>query len=287
MPRRCRLLEMERDDNIVSFDCEKDAKYCRELDVASFPSIRLYHRDGRMDQYRGPWKAREAIRPYLLEADEHTMGPFTLLDDVVLVAHPHPDDWDFYDRFRTLAKQYRDRYSFVVAPPVSDTSSAVACYNNIDDVKRTASDLETEGALEQFIKLCAAPLIPELTTQNEAQYTSTGKRMLHYFTTTEAEKEAYRQELRPLAKKYTESLHFTIIDAGKYSEKLSAVGLEAGQKTGLALEDPKTGNIFPFSGNGRITATVVEAFLDEIASGKIQPWEREAGAGQTGSHDEL
>lgn len=112
-----------------------------------------------------------ALRPYFLEADEHTLGPMTLLDDVVFVAHPHPDDWDFYDQFRKLAKQYRDRYSFLVSSPIRDTST-LACYNNVDDVKHIASDVTLVGAFEEFIKMCAEPVIPEMTRQNEAQYTS-------------------------------------------------------------------------------------------------------------------
>lgn len=112
-----------------------------------------------------------ALRPYFLEADEHTLGPMTLLDDVVFVAHPHPDDWDFYDQFRKFAKQYRDRYSFLVSSPIRDTSTLV-CYNNVDDVKHIASDVTLVGAFEEFIKMCAEALIPEMTRRNEAQYTS-------------------------------------------------------------------------------------------------------------------
>lgn len=106
---------------------------------------------------------------FLRRALQHTTGALTLLDDVVFMAHSHPDDWDFYDRFIALAKEYRDRFSFVVALP-SDPSPLV-CYNNVDDVKHTTSDLASTGALEEFIKLCAEPLIPELTRDNKQQYT--------------------------------------------------------------------------------------------------------------------
>ncbi|KAK4148812.1 protein disulfide-isomerase [Chaetomidium leptoderma] len=293
-PEWVALEEAEHDDNIVSFDCQAHAKFCRDLDVVSFPSIRLYHRDGRMDRYRGERKAREiamfvhrALRPYFMEADEHTIGPTTLLDDVVIMAHPHPDDWNFYDQFRTLAQRHRDRVSFIVSPPIGD-SSALVCYNNVDDVKHTASDLVTVGALEKFLKLCAEPLIPELTRRNEAHYATTGKSLLHYFATTDAEKEAYREEMRPLAKKYAEFLHFTITDASEYPEMLATVGLKAGQKTGMALENTNTGDMFPFTGQRRITAAVVEAFLEEITSGGLRPWNRGAEDGRQGrGHDEL
>lgn len=261
-----------------------------------------------------------ALRPTYLEADEHMFGSLTLLDDVVIMAHLQPDDWDFFDQFRSLVNKYRDRFSFVVAPPIQDEkTSALVCYNNIDDEKRRAPDIMAVGALEEFIKLCAEPLIPELTRRNEAQYASvstwscgllrrgrmhigrgalirsvisatapqTGKSILHYFASTEAEKEAYRLEMLPLAKKYAEFLHFTITDANEYSEMLARFGLKADQKSGLALENTNTEDIFPFTGSQELTASAVESFLEDITSGKLEPWGHGAGDGQRMNHDEL
>jgi hypothetical protein len=91
------------------------------------------------------------------------------------MAHPYPDDWDFYDLFIALAKQYRHRFSFIMSPPLGDASTLV-CYNNVDDIRYTASDLTTVDGFENFIKRCAEPLIPELTERSQAQYTSVSHR---------------------------------------------------------------------------------------------------------------
>ena len=90
-----------------------------------------------------------------------------------------------------------------------------------------------------------------------------------------------------MAKKYAEFLHFTITDVGEYPSMLTAVGLEAGQKTGLALENPNTGDLFPFKGAHKITAAAIEGFLDDITSGRLQPGNRGGGGGQQQVHDEL
>jgi protein disulfide-isomerase A1 len=50
-------LDEKSADNMVSFDCAANLKTCKDLDVVSYPAIRLYHRDGRIDRYRGPRKA--------------------------------------------------------------------------------------------------------------------------------------------------------------------------------------------------------------------------------------
>lgn len=58
-PEWAAIPNASKDPNIVSFDCGANPKLCRELDVASYPAIRLYRRDGGMDRYRGERKGRQ------------------------------------------------------------------------------------------------------------------------------------------------------------------------------------------------------------------------------------
>lgn len=58
----------EKDPNIVSFDCAENLKFCKDLDVNSFPTIRVYHRDGRMDRFRGERKAKRSVDSFILTA---------------------------------------------------------------------------------------------------------------------------------------------------------------------------------------------------------------------------
>ncbi len=93
--------------------------------------------------------------------------------------------------------------------------------------------------------------------------------------------------MRPLAKKYIEFLHFAITDTAEYPGMLAAVGLGPHQKTGLALENHNTGDLFPFAGGHDITATAIEAFLGDITSGRLQPGNRGQASGREQAHDEL
>lgn len=45
----------------VSVDCESNLRLCQELDVVSFPAIRLYHQHDQMTRYRGPRAAKEYV----------------------------------------------------------------------------------------------------------------------------------------------------------------------------------------------------------------------------------
>ena len=78
----------------MSVDCANDKSLCAELDVVSFPAIRLYGPDGSMRRYRGPRKSKpiEAFldrmsKPLITEVDGDNSNSFIASDDVVFVAH--------------------------------------------------------------------------------------------------------------------------------------------------------------------------------------------------------
>ncbi len=111
-----------------------------------------------------------------------------------------------------------------------------------------------------------------------------GKSLVRYFVRKPREREFFVNEMRPLAKKYHEYLHFTTTDANGYPHAAEMVGLKPGT-TGLSVQNPSNGDIFPYRGKEKITATVVENFLVDIIQGRVQPWR--PGVGGDGGHDEL
>jgi len=94
--------------------------------------------------------------------------------------------------------------------------------------------------------------------------------------------------MRETAKKYRDFLHFTITDQNEYEDTMPMLGLKKGQKGGLALQNPNTGEIFPYRGGKKVGPDVVEQFLDSVIDGKIKAWEGSPTNqfGRTG-HDEL
>jgi len=122
----------------------------------------------------------------------------------------------------------------------------------------------------------------------------TGRSLVHYFVATEAQRQAYLREMRPLAKKYREYLAFTTIDAAEYGDMQASLGLRPGTAGGLSVQNPSNGDVFPYSGAYAISLPVVEQFLVDIIQGKIKPWvgpgldSGNGGAAAKGKgHDEL
>jgi len=125
------------------------------------------------------------------------------------------------------------------------------------------------------------PLVPNhLLVQSQ-------KSLVHYFVSSEKEKEAFRKQIRPLAKKYVDFLHFTMTDVNDYPEMPVLLGLKAGSKTGLVLENTNTGDKFHFKKSLQKlpSAAQVEKFLDDVIDGKVKAWEDPAAKGR--EHEEL
>ena len=113
-----------------------------------------------------------------------------------------------------------------------------------------------------------------------------GKSLVHYFTATEGDRQAYLKEIRPLAKKYQEYLLFTTVDSNEYPDMRASLGLRAGSSKALSVQNPSNGDVFPYAGKADISLPVVENFLTEIIQGNVKPWSRSGGRA-AGGHDEL
>ncbi len=44
------------------------------------------------------------------------------------------------------------------------------CYNNVDGVQRSTAEFPSPNSIEGFVRLCATPLIPEMTRRNELSF---------------------------------------------------------------------------------------------------------------------
>ncbi|KAH8901982.1 hypothetical protein BR93DRAFT_921235 [Coniochaeta sp. PMI_546] len=284
----------ETDGHVVSVDCAAESKVCEKHEISSFPAIRLYQDQGAVtDRYRGPRRAasiqsflRRILRPVLSTVTDKNLTAFRGVDDVVFVAYLRPQDKVLRDRFSTLAKRYRDRFSFGVTVTTQATS-AVYCYNNIRGAEMAWGDSTAVDSLQDFVRLCSSPLIPELTRRNEVEYSSKDKSFVHYFVSSADERDEYMKEMLPLAKKYEEYLQFTTIDVTEYPEMLLVYGQQPGSSKVLSVYHPSNGQIFPHNRMRQASAAVVEQFLLDIIDGKVRPWSGHVSSETDIGHEEL
>ncbi|GAB1318289.1 hypothetical protein MFIFM68171_08499 [Madurella fahalii] len=120
-----------------------------------------------------------------------------------------------------------------------------------------------------------------MTRRNELSFYETRKSLVYYFVRNDGDREAYVAEMRPLAKKYEEYLHFVTADVNEYADAVEMMGVKRGSR-GLSVQNPNNGDIFPYTRKERISANAVEAFLVDIIQGKVQAWKPDRA-----THDEL
>ncbi|KAK3373656.1 hypothetical protein B0T24DRAFT_271233 [Lasiosphaeria ovina] len=274
----------------MSVDCAAHVSACIELDVVAYPAVRLYHTDGRMDRYRGPRKSapilaflRRASRPVITELSPAALAEFTSSDDIVFTAAFAPSEAGLYEaHYRSLASEYHDQFSFGLLLPVSQQQqpSAVRCRNNVDGESYTLTELWLAGALDELVAQCTAPLILEPGGRKEiAELAATaaaraGKGIVvHFFAAADADKDAYRTEVRALAKKYADELLFTIIDAAQSPAMPALAGLPDGVLPGVSVENLATGQLFPYPRGRELSAAALETFLGDVVGGAVEPWD--------------
>jgi protein disulfide-isomerase A1 len=118
---------------------------------------------------------KRALRPSIQDiTEQQQLDNFLTSDDYVFLAQLHGDDKSLVARFRNLAEEYSDRYSFGIASSPDASSSGIWCYNNVDESEHTATDLDDANALKKLVDLCTAEVIPQLTRRNELTHLSVG-----------------------------------------------------------------------------------------------------------------
>lgn len=99
-----------------------------------------------------------------------------------------------------------------------------------------------------------------------------GKSIVHYFTSSDEDRESYTSAIRPLAKRYKEYLLFVTTDMNEYPQMLSMTGHKPDSKNVVSVVNPMNGGVFPYRGKD-ITAATIEGFLGDVSSGKVKSWD--------------
>ena len=222
-----------------------------------------------------------------------SLDEFTSSDDIAFTAEFLPGEVGLYEgHYRRLARQYHDRFSFAILSSSRLSQSVVRCRNNLNDESYTLKELWLVGALDELVAQCTTPLILEPGRKEIAELgqmaAQAGKNIVvHYFAASDWEKDVYRREIQPLAKKYSNDLLFTIIDANEHPMMPTTAGLPAGVASGISIENLRTGELFPYARGEEISAVALEAFLSDVVIGAITPWDGLVQSDNGVLHDEL
>jgi protein disulfide-isomerase A1 len=228
----------------------------------------------------------------------------------VVIAYIPEEQTALKSAFTELASRNRDRFTFGL---VTDKSLAqvetvqvpsVVVHKPREGEQEVLPGPSGIDALERFLETATAPPIGEFTRRNELKYMKAsvallsskafrltiqfqaGKSLVYYFAHKPQDLDIYRENLKPLAKKFKEYLNFVTVNALEYGHMLPALGLQDTGSPALAVFNPMYGQAFPLDQKKKITPDVVESFVMDIVQGKVQPL-GSGGAGENTKHTEL
>lgn len=125
---------------------------------------------------------KRALRPSIQDVNGKKLDEFISSDDIVFLLRLQGEYELLEARFRDFAQEYSDRYSFGITTAKSDLPDGVWCRNSIDQRENNAEDLDDTNALKNFLKICTAELIPQLTRRNEMTHLSVCPRLSLFYT---------------------------------------------------------------------------------------------------------
>lgn len=160
------------------------------------------------------------LRPPVLEVDPYAYEPLTKIDNVIIIGHIHPQDYELYDLFYDLANKYREEYGFVLVPPEEGaTGSLVRCWNHVEGTKWVTSARDLDG----FVRWCGGPVggdgegkeVSEFAPEREGKTDNKQSKVVRFSTESEREKDEFRREVTGLARRLSGQVKFVVVEGAR------------------------------------------------------------------------
>lgn len=250
---------------LVTIDCDKETKLCKEQDINAYPTIRLMAKNDGQEldviRYRGR-RTKNAIRSFVTKQElsvlthiqPHDFQAFKTIDDVVVVAYLKPDQEDLLRTFHDVAESHNQEFVFgyVTHAAIADaevvTVPSIVCYKNLDGDNKSLSGHFAEADVESFLIAASTYAVKEFRERDmedfmlvshprilnphetqslvmEAEQSQPNKLTTYIFTASEDDAIAVRHELTPLATKYDKFVTFAITDTHEYAPMAQNFGV--------------------------------------------------------------
>lgn len=186
--------------------------------------------------------------------------------------------------FQQVASQLRDSYTFGLVNDAAAAAAvgaaglpAVRVFKNKDSETLTYDGELNAGALVDFVKANALPLVDEIGPENYAAYVATKLPMGFLFVSLKAEDaevtNAYLDKMREVARATRGKAVYVYVDSAKYMQHAERLGLSGKKVPAFAIDTPASGNqhwAYPETDED-VTVAKLTAFVEGVAAGTIAP----------------
>ncbi|KAF3902549.1 Calsequestrin-2 [Orbilia brochopaga] len=270
--------------SLIKVDCTEESGLCQKHGVEGYPTLKIFKgTTENPSPYSGQRKA-DAIVSYMVKQSlpavsvltKDTLEDFKTADQVVVVAYFKADDKKSNETFAAVAEPLRDSYLFgatsdpALAEAAGVTAPGVVVYRKFDEPVVVYDGAFEAEAITAFAKTSAVPLIGEVGPETYSGYMSSGLPLAYIFVEGAEDKAKFTEGLKKLAEKHKGKINFATIDAVAFGAHAQNLNLE--QKwPAFAIQETAKNTKFPFDQTKDLTLEAITSFVEEFASGKIEP----------------
>jgi protein disulfide-isomerase A1 len=274
----------EKNIALAKIDCTEEADLCQKYGVEGYPTLKVFRGPDSVSAYSGARKAPAIVSfmtkqslPAVSVLEKSTLEDFKTADKVVLVAYFAADDKASNETFTAVADSLREDYLFgatsdeALAKAEGVKQPSIVLYKSFDEGKNTFTEKFDKESIEKFTKTAATPLIGEVGPETYSGYMAADLPLAYIFAETPEERETLSKELKPVAEKHKGKINFATIDAKAFGQHGGNLNLEVGKWPAFAIQETVKNQKFPFDQTKKLTAKDIGAFVDEFASGQVEP----------------
>jgi len=126
--------------------------------------------------------------------------------------------------------------------------------------------------IEQWILQLSVPYLDEVGAENYSVYAESGKPLAYLFVDPTDEKlQDHLAALKPIAKKYHDSLNFVWIDAVKFGDHAKALNLAEPSWPAFVIQDLTKQLKYPYDQSTAVVPAKVEEMVEAFVAGKLEP----------------
>ncbi|KAJ5556549.1 thioredoxin-like domain-containing protein [Penicillium frequentans] len=269
--------------SLIFIDCDSQADTCRELDIISYPTLRITS-NGSISRYRGSRDSKrydadngsivsrliKELDPLVWPLEDGYLEDIKSLSIPALVIHVEESDHSTQKLIHAIAPGLKGRVVMGIVShsgqdePVERDLPFVNVYHPMDEVTRTFEGPVDEKTLDDFAQRVSRPVVGRFDPTTSEAYEESKIPLVYICADTDRERKQVAELVRSVATKNHGSLHFATLDTQRYGFHAHQLGLDIEKLPGLVVQDFLGKATFPLDQEKLITAELVGEFISSL-----------------------
>ncbi|CRL20599.1 DnaJ homolog, subfamily C [Penicillium camemberti] len=262
--------------SLISIDCDTQDDICRELDIISYPALRIVS-NGSISRYRGPRDSKSIVsrlikelNPLVWPLEAGYLEDIKSLSIPALVIHVEGNDHLTRQLIHTIAPDFRGSVVMgIISHSIPDEPSErdlpfVDVYHPMDEVTRTFDNPVEQKTLVDFAQTVGQPVVGRFDPTTSEAYEESKVPLVYICADTEQERKEVAELVRSVAMKNRDSLNFATLDTKRYGFHAHQLGLDIDRLPGLVVQDFLGKVTFPLDQEILINTELVDRFISSL-----------------------